>query len=345
MENLIQKVRQLYQMAEKVLQTSPWAERAMAFITTSGPVQLAVLFLIASMVMVWRLNAVEQKGFQGTMVGTMIMPYCSGFANLAFAFVMGRSGGAGSLVLENCIVNNVTNLTLIIGLPALFGGMRIYSRSGGEEARISWFSLILTIIALFFFTGAVWTLARDGRIDFSDGLMLCGLFLFWQVIHLFEVMKNNVRKRQAIQASLVIDLVLAGLCAWACLYSIDGLVAWVTAHGKGWLSVRYLGILSGILMVIPNALLALYYSVTGRADIAYSSQMGDCHICIPLCIGLYALFTPITLPGSFLPGITVIFGAGCAHLFFITLTGRIPRIIGGALALGYIFFVYKGLAV
>ncbi len=345
MNNLMIKTRDLYHYIENLFRDSLWAHELVAFATTPGPVQLVILFLISSMVMVWRLNAVEQKGFQGTMVGTLIMPYCSGFANLAFAWVMGRSGGAGSLVLENCIVNNVTNLTLILGIPALFGGMRIYNPSGGKEARISWFSLILTIIALLFFTGAVLTLARDGRIDFSDGLMLCGLFVFWQVIHLFEVMKNNVRKRRTLQGSLVMDLVLAGLCAWACLYSIDGLVAWVTAHGKGWLSVKYLGILSGILMVIPNALLALYYSVMGRDDIAYSSQMGDCHICIPLCIGLYALFTPITLPQSFLPGITVIFGAGCTHLFFTAFTGRIPRIIGGALALGYLFFVYKGLAV
>jgi len=341
----MQKAQLIYLMLEKLVSTSPRGEQAIELLTTGGPVQLVALFLVSSILMVWRLNAVEQKGFQGTMVGTLIMPYCSGFANLAFAFVMGRSAGAGSLVLENCIVNNVTNLTLILGIPALFGGMRIYSKSGGKEARIGWFSLILSIIALLFFTGAVWILARDGRIDFSDGLMLCGLFGFWQVIHLFEVMKNNVRTRQSIQGSLVLDLILAGLCAWACLYSIEGLVSWVTAHGKGWLSVKYLGILSGILMVIPNAILALYYSAKGRPDIAYSSQMGDCHICIPLCIGLYALFTPITLPQSFLPGITVILGAGCVHLFFTTLTGRIPKIMGGVLALGYLFFAYKGLSV
>ncbi|WDP93392.1 MAG: sodium:calcium symporter [Desulfobacter sp.] len=318
----------------------------MEFMTTAGPVQLTALFLVSSMVMVWRLNAVEQKGFEGTMVGTLIMPYCSGFANLAFAFVMGRSGGAGSLVLENCIVNNVTNLTLILGITALFGGMRVYGKSGGNSkdktARIGWISLLLTITALFFFTGAVWTLARDGQLDFYDGLMLCGLFAFWQVIHLFEVMKNNVRKKQRLPASLIFDLALAGLAAWACLYSIEGLVAWVTVHGKGWLSIKNLGVLSGILMVIPNGLLAFYYAGRGRADIAYSSQIGDCHICIPLCIGLYALFTPISLPASFMPGIIAILAAGCAHLVFTTVTGRIPRLIGGGLALGYAIFIYKG---
>ena len=54
----------------------------------------------------------ECKGFEGTVLGTLIMPYCSGFANLVFAFVMSRAGGKGSTVMENCIVNKVTNLTL-----------------------------------------------------------------------------------------------------------------------------------------------------------------------------------------------------------------------------------------
>ncbi len=325
MDNLMINSRGLIEYITGLFDNFPWIEQVVHWGIHPGPVQMVFLFLVSSMIMVWRLNAVEQKGFEGTMVGTLIMPYCSGFFNLAFAFVMARSGGAGSLVLENCIVNNLTNLTLILGVPALFSGMRLYNKSDGKEAQISFFSLLLTIIALLFFTGAVWTLARDGRIDASDGLMLCGLFLFWQVIHLFEVMKNNVRKRQSLKGSLIFDLTLAGISAWLCLYSIEGVVGWVTDHGRGWLDVKYLGILSGILMAIPNALLAVYYSMKGRADIAYSSQLGDCHICIPLCIGLYALFTPIALPQGFSTGIMAILAAGCVHLFFTGITGRIPR--------------------
>lgn len=343
MEEFIIKTIQLLAGIKATVLASPWTAKLAAFAMTQGPVQMLILFLVSSMLMIWRLNAIERKGFEGTMVGTLIMPYCSGFANLAFAFVLGRSHGDGSLVLENCIVNNVTNLTLVLGIPALAWGMRLRNRSGGQQEQISFFSLLLSLITLLFFTGAVWTLARDGRLDFSDGLMLCGLFLFWQVIHIFEVMKQNVQKEQGFRLSLLWDFALTGLGAWACLHSIEGLVAWVTAHGTGWLSVKYLGLLSGILMVIPNALLAVYYAARGRADISYSSQLGDCHICIPLCVGLYALFTPITLPPTFETGILVIMGAGAAHLFFTMLTGRIPRLVGGLLALGYGVFMVRGL--
>ena len=40
--------------------------------------------------MIWRLQAIEGKGFEGTVLGTLIMPYCLGFANLVFAYVMSR---------------------------------------------------------------------------------------------------------------------------------------------------------------------------------------------------------------------------------------------------------------
>jgi hypothetical protein len=67
----------------------------------------------------FRLNVLERKGLEGTVLGTLVMPYASGFPNLMFAFSLGRQGGSGSVIVENCIVNNVTNLTLLIGLPAL----------------------------------------------------------------------------------------------------------------------------------------------------------------------------------------------------------------------------------
>ena len=343
MEEFIVTAIQVLGRLWTAIHNSPWTEKIVAFSVAQGPVQMILLFLFSSMLMIWRLNAVEQKGFEGTMVGTLVMPYCSGFANLAFAFVLGRNGGDGSLVLENCIVNNVTNLTLVLGLPALIWGMRLHDRSRDTNQRLSFFSLLLSLITLLFFTGAVWTLARDGRLDFSDGLMLCGLFVFWQVIHVFEVMKQNVQNQRGFRLSVFFDFALAGFGAWACLHSIEGLVEWVTVHGTGWLSVKYLGLLSGGLMVIPNALLAFYYAARGRADISYSSQMGDCHICIPLCVGLYALFTPITLPATFETGILVILAAGSILLILTALTGRIPRLIGGLLSIGYGVFMVKGL--
>ena len=69
-----------------------------------------------------------------------------------------------------------------------------------------------------------------------------------------------------------------------------------------------LGWLSGILMVLPNGMVALYYAKSRRADVVYTSQIGDGHICIPMCIGLFALFKTIQVPPHLNLSVSIIIG-------------------------------------
>jgi cation:H+ antiporter len=309
----------------------------------ANPWQLLALFLSSSLVMIWRLNVIENKGFEGTVIGTLVMPYCSGFANLAFAWVMATTGGRAEMVLENCLVNNVTNLTLLLGLPALFWGMNLYRKKARKSAeKIAHLSLALTLIAMLFFSAATWLLGRDGRLDRSDGLVLIGLFLFWQLFHIFEVVKTNISKRRSISKWVFLDMALVVAAALGTYYSIERLVAWVAAGGGGLIAYRYLGVVSGLLMVIPNGMLAFYYAAVGRSDIAYSSQIGDAHICIPMCIGIYAVFSPMDIPAFFTTGIWILLGAILAHLFFLGTLGRLPRAAGALLAGSYVLFIVNG---
>lgn len=315
----------------------------------SHPLVLLAGFVAASFLMIWRLHAVEGKGFEGTLLGTLIMPYCSGFANLVFVFVISRSSGNGRLVIENSLMNNVTNLTLILGLTAAFyasSAPQTSNKKGKKQVdhyRLYHLDLLLTLVAMFLFTGALWALAKDGVLDFYDGLVLVGLFLFWQVLHVFEVLKNNVRKNQSIHWSIIFDFLLIGVSAYVIYLSVDYLVNWVTTAENPYFSLANLGWLSGVLMVVPNAFLALYYAHTGRHDIVVSSQVGDGHICIPMCIGLFALLEPVAVPEFLQWGVWVILGAGALHFLSIAIWGRLPRIVGFLLLGGYGFFLYKGL--
>jgi len=54
------------------------------------------LFVAASFLMIWRLEAMTESGVEGTVLGTLVMPYCSGMGNLIFAFVLGAKGGPGA---------------------------------------------------------------------------------------------------------------------------------------------------------------------------------------------------------------------------------------------------------
>jgi cation:H+ antiporter len=305
--------------------------------------------MAASALMIWRLQAIESKGFEGTVLGTLIMPYCSGFANLVFAFVMSREGGKGSTVMENCIVNNVTNLTLILGLTTLaFGASAVGKKAPAKKKvlpaahRLNRLELLFTLVAVFLFTGTLWALAKDGVLDFYDGLVLVGLFLFWQVLHVFEILKNNVRKSRSFHWSIVPDLLLIAAGAYGVYESVDFLVNWVTTIKSPYIGAKDLGWLSGALMVLPNAFIALYYGFKGRQDIVVSSQVGDGHICIPMCIGLFALFDKMAIPGFFQIGVVVIVGAAVLHFACIALMGRLPRALGVVLLGAYAVFVYTG---
>ncbi|MDD4979253.1 MAG: sodium:calcium symporter [Gallionella sp.] len=315
------------------------------------PLVLLLVFLGASATMIWRLQAMESKGFEGTVLGTLIMPYCSGFANLIFAYVMSSSAANGGLVIENCLVNNVTNLTLLLGLSAIFGSAVVMQKGASKSKakahaefhRLNRLNLLVTLTALFLFTGTLWALAKDGVLDFYDGVVLVALFLFWQVLHVFEVLKDNIRKSRSFHWSLLIDIALLGLSAYCVYYSVDRLVDWVTTNPSPYMSFAKLGWFSGLLMVVPNAFLALYYTRLGRQDIVMSSQIGDGHICIPMCIGLFALFNPIQVPAFFQMGAYIILGAGVIHFLCVAFIGRIPRFVGMGLMGVYALFLYRGL--
>jgi cation:H+ antiporter len=318
-------------------------KRAGDLLFTPGWWQLLLIFTACSLVMIFRLNAMEKNGFEGTLIGTLVMPYFSGFPNLCFAWLILKTRGDGGVVLENCLVNNLTTLTIVLALPSLLWGLNLYigRQRPGPQSKINHLSLLLSILALIFFCGAVVVTAKDGKISRSDGMLLVGIFLFWQLYHVFDVLKNNTRQSRKLKKRMILDFILISICAWGIFSSLENLIEWISAHGRGFFSPANLGLLSGILMVVPNAFLAVYYSAVERADIAYSSQIGDCHICIPLCIGLFAVGSPITVGPSLQMSLFIIMGASAGHFLFTAFMGRLPRFAGVILTGCYAFFIYK----
>lgn len=313
-----------------------------------APVLVVGLFVAASLLMIWRLEALTANGFEGTILGTLVMPYCSGIGNLVFAFMLGSGRGPGSAVMENALVNNVTNLTLLIGLPAALWGMQLGTgKKRGRKAvkvhEVNRLSLLLTLLAGLFFTGAVWALARDGRLDFGDGLVLVGMFLFWQVFHVFEVLKTNVRQNRSFSWMVPVELALLGVGAYGIYVSTGWIVDWISTSEGGFFSERNLGWLTGWLMVLPNALLALYYGWRSQPAVVYSSQAGDGHICIPLCVGIFALYQPLEVPTFLNEALMLLAAALGAHFILVSVFKGFPRWLGWVMVVAYGVFLYRGL--
>jgi len=321
-----------------------------------APLLFVTLFIGTSLLMIWALEAMNAGGLEGTVLGTLITPYCTGIGNLLVAFVVGRDGGPGADVMTNSIVNNVTNMTLLIGLPAIFWTMNVMpqqnapAKKGKKKKRIDTrvheinrLSLMLTLTAVLFFTGAVWALGRDGKLDFGDGLVLVGMFLFWQLFHVYDVLKSNVQKNKSLDWILLAYLAVLAVAAYGQYLSIDWLDQWLHHRSAGFFSARNLGLLSGLLCALPNGLLALYYGWRGNPEVVYTSQVGDGHICIPLCVGIFALYRTFRMPPEFQSGMYLLLGATLVHMFCVVVFGQLPRIVGIALVIAYGVFIYSTL--
>lgn len=342
-------------MTDPLIYSAPLNDIVIRWIQSFGPSApwvCVAIFLAASFLMIWRLESLGESGLEGTVLGTLVMPYCSGLGNLVFAFVLGRAGGESREVMVNSLVNNITNLTLLLGLPALFWGLSLTSEKsrkpakgksrGGDSQRVNRLSLLLTMIAAGFFTGVTWALGCDGRLDFTDGLVLVGTFLFWQAVHVVEVLKKSGPQKNPFGFMFIIDLALLLAGAYAVYISTDFLVSWVRGLDSGFIK-EHIGWVSGWLMVVPNAMLALYYGATRRAEVVYSSQVGDGHICLPLCLGVFAIFRPIAMPEFFQLGMWLLLGAVAVHFLFVAVLGRLPRFMGAVFIAAYAVFVWKGL--
>lgn len=311
-----------------------------------------VLFIASSILMVWALEAMNANGLEGTALGTLITPYCTGLGNLLVAFVVGRDHGSGDEVMTNALVNNITNMTILIGLPAIFWSMSVIPanaagksrtkrkrKNANREHEINRLSLLLTLTAVLFFTGAVWALARDGKLDFNKGLVLVGLFLFWQVFHVYDVLKTNVQKNKSLDSTLLVYLAVLGAGAYAQYVSIDWLGTW-TKHQQGFI-LKNRDLLGGLLTALPNGLLAIYYGWRGNPEVVYTSQAGDGHICIPLCVGIFAMFQAFSMPAEFQMGMYMLLGATVVHMFCVVVFGELPRIVGILLVAAGIIYLVK----
>lgn len=312
-----------------------------------APYACIVLFLLASLLVVWRLEALSGQGVEGTVLGTIFMPFCSGMGNLVFAWVLARNSGDGDDVVINCLFNNIANLTLLIGLPVLIWSMasipRRKSQAALREHKVGRLSLSLNLVAAFFFSLFTWLLAADGELARTDGFVLLALFVFWQCFHIYDVKKTNLLKKKSYPKTLPLEVVLLLVGAFAVFVSTDWLVQWFQALESEVLPPRLLGWASGVLMVLPNALLAFYYGAKNRMDVVYTSQSGDAHICIPLCIGIFAAFRAIP-SGAFLQrSLLILMGLCAAHLVFVMVLGRLPRVFAALLIAAFGVFLWVGL--
>lgn len=314
---------------------------------SAAPTLCVVLFLAASLLAVIRLEALSRQGVEGSVLGTIFMPFFSGVGNIAFAVILATHKGDGNDVLTNCLFNNMANLTLLIGVPMLIWSMsHIPDLKVWKEVsafQISRLSTKLNITAVFFFTLFLLLLSRDGYLSREDGWILILLFVFWQCFQVYDVKKTNLLKRKTYPRTLPMDIIILLVCSYFTYATTDYLVEWFQGLDPDRVSPRLLGWLSGVLMVLPNALLAIFYGSHRRMDIVYASQVGDAHVCVPLCVGLFVVLRPFEVGAFLLQSLLILMGLFTSHLIFVMIIPRFSRVFAALFIAVFCLFVWAGL--
>jgi cation:H+ antiporter len=87
--------------------------------------------------------------------------------------------------------------------------------------------MLFTLLAVLFFTGAVWALGRDGQLTFNDGLVLVGCFCSGNASTCSRCCRAMSAAAKSPGWSVGLNLALLGVGAYASYVSIDWLVAWL----------------------------------------------------------------------------------------------------------------------
>jgi cation:H+ antiporter len=102
-----------------------------------APWLFLALFLLASLVMIWRLEALSARGFEGTVLGTLgdavlLRVWATSFSRS----IVGRTAPRRRTdVMVNSLVNNVTNMTLILGTARAHLGHERWCRKAKKPAE------------------------------------------------------------------------------------------------------------------------------------------------------------------------------------------------------------------
>ena len=271
-------------------------------------------------------------------IGVLIVGFGTSLPELASS-VAAVLDGSTEIVIANVVGSNITNILLVVGVLATFGGRIVIKRD-----------LIKTELPIFFIaTTHFLAVIYDGVVDRIEAVLLLGTFcaymwyLFVEARSEDSVELAGVKRRPHLEFRSLILIVL-GLVAVlvGAKYTVDMVVNIAT------LLYVPLGIVSIFAIAIGTSLPELFVSIqaikTGEAELAIGNIFGSNAFNILMVIGIPALITPLVADVAVMElGAQVLLAASA--IFFVTgLARQVMQWEGMMLLLFFVFFLMKLLA-
>lgn len=272
-------------------------------------------------------------------IGVLIVGFGTSLPELASS-IAAALDGATEIVVANAVGSNITNILLVVGVLAAFGGRVVIKRD-----------LIKTELPIFFIATAhflmvVW----DGVVDQLEGVLLLGTFcaymwyLFVEARTEDSVELQRASGRRARLQGKTIAFIFLGIAA-----------VLVGAHFTVEMVVNIAGAMSvpvGLISIgaialgtsLPELFVSLQAIKTGESELAIGNIFGSNAFNILVVIGIPALITPLFADEVVMHlGIQVLFAA--SMIFFVNgLARQIMRWEGMMMLLFFGFFILKLIA-
>ena len=268
-------------------------------------------------------------------IGVLIVGFGTSLPELASSIAAALRNET-AIVIANAVGSNITNILLIVGVLAAFGGSILIKRE-----------LIKTELPIFFIATVHFTaVIYDGTVDRIEALLLLGTFsayvwyLFNEAKHEHDVRMTQGGRRPYLEfRSLIFILIGLAAVVIGAHYTVDMVVNIATA-----LTVP-LGLVSILAIALGTSLPELFVCMKairdGEQELAIGNIFGSNAFNILIVIGLPALITPL-----FADAVVMQLGLGilvaASAIFFVNgLAKQIMRWEGMMMLIFFAFFVTK----
>jgi len=272
-------------------------------------------------------------GMSSFAIGVLIVGLGTSVPELASS-IAAVLAGTTEIVIANAVGSNITNILLIVGVLATFGGPILISRNLLQT------ELPIFFIATVHFLASVY----DGVIDRVESLLLVGTLIAY-VWYLLSSSKEtevseDAEERMGIQIKSIVFIVL-GLTA--VLVGAHYTVSMAVNIATG-LSVP-IGLVSIAAIAIGTSLPELFVSLqairNNEADLAIGNIFGSNAFNILMVVGIPGLFVPLVADVVVMDlGILILLAASLI-LFVTGLARQIQKWEGVMMLLFFAFFLVK----
>jgi cation:H+ antiporter len=264
-----------------------------------------------------------QQGLSPTFVGLTIVAAGTSAPELSVSLVSALEGHP-DLAVGNIVGSNIFNVLLVLGLAAVVQPLDVR----GATVRLEWPAMMLSSLAFL-------VVARDGRLDSLDGLLLFSAYVAFISMNAYVAphlvapdeaaafSENLVDELQATEPSVgrawALTLLGAALLAAGGHWVSDGAARLTDVLG---VSQRVVGLtVAAIGTSLPELFTCVVASMRGEHDIAVSHVVGSNIVNVLGILGLISLVHPLPV-GEQMLRVDAMWMIGSAALLFPLVLSR-----------------------